>query len=158
MTQIIICRTTKNTRKDFGLMHTIGSTPTITPSAKEAHRSGVGEGEEPTGIPLFTIQIESSVCTWKCCSNLQASQSPKVAELRAANEILRLATNSFTTNCSFQLDTFCGPKQERPVVYLHSCMIRAAAKTMDCFSLQHLTVQGKGYRLPSRRPPPAWQN
>ena len=42
--QIIICLTTKNTRKGFGLVHTIAGAPTITPSAKEAHRSGVGEG------------------------------------------------------------------------------------------------------------------
>ena len=47
----------------------------------------------------------------------------KVTELRVANKILRLATNSFTTNCVYQLDAFHGPKLERPVVFLHSCMI-----------------------------------
>ena len=44
--QIIICLTTKNTRKGFGLVHTVGGAPAIDPSAKEAHRSGVGEGEK----------------------------------------------------------------------------------------------------------------
>ena len=44
--QIVICLTTKNTRKGFGLVHTVGGAPTITPIAKEAHRSGVGEGEK----------------------------------------------------------------------------------------------------------------
>ena len=42
----------------------------------------------------------------------------KVTELRVANKILRLATNSFTTNCVYQLDTFHCPKLERPVVFL----------------------------------------
>ena len=67
----------------------------------------------------------------------------KVTELRAANKILRLATNSFTTNCVYQLDAFHGPKLERPVVFLHSCMIRAAAKTLAGFSQQHLALQEK---------------
>ena len=46
VTQIIICITTKNARESLGLMHLFGCEPSIAPSAKEAHRSGVGEGEE----------------------------------------------------------------------------------------------------------------
>ena len=46
VTQIIICIATKNARESFGLMHTSGCEPSIAPSAKEAHRSGVGEGEK----------------------------------------------------------------------------------------------------------------
>ena len=42
--QIVICITTKNARKNSKLMHTFRSEPPITPSAKEAHRSGAGEG------------------------------------------------------------------------------------------------------------------
>jgi hypothetical protein len=81
----------------------------------------------------------------------------KVTELRAANKILRLATNSFSTNCAFQLDTFHGPRLERPVVYLHSCMICAAAKTLQGLSLQHQTVQSVVINSLSPCPPPAWQ-
>ena len=43
VTQIIICMTTKNARESLGLMHTPGSEPSMAPSAKEAHGSGVGE-------------------------------------------------------------------------------------------------------------------
>ena len=46
VTHIIICITTKNARESLGLMHTSGCEPSIAPSAKEARRSGVGEGEE----------------------------------------------------------------------------------------------------------------
>ena len=46
VTQIIIRITTKNARESLGLMHTSGCEPSIAPSAKEAHRSGVGEGEK----------------------------------------------------------------------------------------------------------------
>ena len=44
--QIVICITTKNARENFGLTHTSGGEPPITPSAKEAHGSGFGEGQE----------------------------------------------------------------------------------------------------------------
>ena len=42
--QIVICITSKNARKSSRLMHTFRSEPPITPSAKEAHRNGAGEG------------------------------------------------------------------------------------------------------------------
>ena len=57
-----------------------------------------------------------------------------------ANKILRLATNSFSTNCVYQLESLHGPKLERPVVYLHACMVRCAAKTLHGFSQQHETL------------------
>ena len=44
MAQIVICITTENARKNSRLMHMFRSEPPITPSAKEAHRSGAGEG------------------------------------------------------------------------------------------------------------------
>ena len=44
--QIVICVTTKNARRNFRLMHTSRGEPPITPRAKEAHRTGFGEGLE----------------------------------------------------------------------------------------------------------------
>ena len=67
-------------------------------------------------------------------------KSFKTVELRVANKILRLATNSFSTNCVYQLESLHGPKLERPVVYLHACMVRCAAKTLHGFSQQHETL------------------
>ena len=46
VTQIIICIATKNARESLGLMHTSGCEPSLALSAKEAHRSGMGEGVE----------------------------------------------------------------------------------------------------------------
>ena len=51
VTQIIICITTKNARESLGLMHTSGCEPSIAPSAKEAHRSGVEWGGEGVLVP-----------------------------------------------------------------------------------------------------------
>jgi hypothetical protein len=67
-------------------------------------------------------------------------KSFKTVELRVANKILRLATNSFSTNCAYQLESLHGPKLERPVVHLHACMVRCAAKTLHGFSQQHETL------------------
>ena len=97
------------------------------------------------------------------CKVVKPPKALKVTELRAANKILRLATNSFTTNCAFQLDTFHGPRLERPVVYLHSCIVRAAAKTFQGFSLQHQTLQSMvidslplAHLLPGNARPEGW--
>ena len=40
----------------------------------------------------------------------------KVTELRVANKLLRLATNSFSANSVYQLDAFHGPKLDRPII------------------------------------------
>ena len=92
-------------------------------------------------------------------------KSFKFSELRVANQVLRLATNSFDTNCAYNLDFFHGPKLARPVVYLHSCMIRAAVKTLSGFSLQHRTLQEKvidslplSQLQPGRSTPDGWDS
>ena len=98
----------------------------------------------------------------------QVCKPPKalqVIELRAASTILRLVTNSFSTNCAFQLDTLHGPRLERPVVYLHSCIVRAAAKTLQGFTLQHQTLQNQvidslplAQLLPGNARPEGWDS
>ena len=92
-------------------------------------------------------------------------KSFKVLELRAASKILRLATNSFDTNCAYSLDFLHGPKLARPVVYLHSCMIRASAKTLKGFAEQHRILQEKvldsfplAQLYPGRSMPEGWDS
>ena len=38
------------------------------------------------------------------------------------------------------MDALHGPNLERPVVFLHACMVRCAAKTLQGFSQQHETL------------------
>ena len=52
-------------------------------------------------------------------------------------KVLRLATNSLSTNSVFFLEDIGGPKLPRPAIYLHACMIRTAAKTLSGFQEQH---------------------
>ena len=65
----------------------------------------------------------------------------KVLELRVANKILRVATNSFTTNSVYQASKFGGPALARPAAYLHATRIRGSAKTFSGFSPQHFELK-----------------
>ena len=64
----------------------------------------------------------------------------KTSELRWANKILRLATNSFDTNSVYQLHLLGGPKLPRPLAYLVACITRASLKTLTGFEEQHKTL------------------
>ena len=64
----------------------------------------------------------------------------KVSELRMANKVLRLATNSFDTDCVHQLEVLGGPRLPRPLAYVIACITRASIKTFDGFELQHSSL------------------
>ena len=64
-------------------------------------------------------------------------ESFKIAELRMANKILRLATYSFDTDSAHQLELLHGPRLPRPLAYVIACMTRAAIKTLSGYESQH---------------------
>jgi hypothetical protein len=64
----------------------------------------------------------------------------KIVELRMANKILRLATNSFDTDSAHQLMTLGGPRLPRPLAYVIACITRASFKTLNGFEAQHSSL------------------
>ena len=64
----------------------------------------------------------------------------KTVELRMANKILRLATNSFDTDSAHQLLALGGPRLPRPLAHVIACITRAAFKTLTGYETQHLSL------------------
>ncbi len=61
----------------------------------------------------------------------------RILELRLANKILRLATNSLDANSAFNLKVVGCPKLSRPSATLHAARVRASLKTIKGASDQH---------------------
>ena len=92
------------------------------------------------GGEILHMQHLSSTVFGYVAQIVPPPQSFKVTELRVANKLLRVATSSFSANSIYSLDVYHGPRLNRPVVYLYSCLVRAAAKTLHGFTLQHKTL------------------
>ena len=61
----------------------------------------------------------------------------KSVELASALKVMGLATNSFSTETVYNLEFWGWSKITRPSVYMRSCMIRAACRTLVNYEVMH---------------------